>query len=192
MNVLKRETLEKLTKAKKIRKKKIDQYRWTTTSRLKPKTITDIPIHPNTKPVAITVYKGPDRRNFDVHKLFRFGDYGVTKWDELGAIIPNKKNKVVEDLMSSLQKKKYQELEPEFRIPRFKYVFGDEAFQIMSDIHKVDADTLLTYLVMASNINTPIKQRMCAVLRSLIDSHPNKKKLKSKKVKLEAVGYSLN
>ncbi|GKC23840.1 hypothetical protein Tco_1025990 [Tanacetum coccineum] len=187
MNDLKRETLEKLTKAKEIRKKKIDQYRWTTTSRLKPETITDIPIHPNTKPVAITVYKGPDRRNFDVHKLFR--------------------------------KRRHQELEPEVRIPGLKCnrslpkgvpfvnnlvtkhpengilfidVFGDEAFQIMSDIHKVDVDTLLTYLVMALNINTPTKQRICEVLRSLIDSHPNKKKLKSKKVKLEAVRYSLN
>ncbi|GJV79322.1 hypothetical protein Tco_1515192 [Tanacetum coccineum] len=29
-------------------------------------------------------------------------------------------------------------------------------------------------------------------LRSLIDSHPDKEKLKSKKVKLEVVGYSLN
>ncbi|GKC49879.1 hypothetical protein Tco_1072624 [Tanacetum coccineum] len=42
-------------------------------------------------------------------------------------------------------------------------VFGDEAFQRMSDIHK-----------------------------SLIDSHPDKEKPKSKRAKLEAVGYSLN
>nr|GEU60531.1 reverse transcriptase domain-containing protein [Tanacetum cinerariifolium] len=60
MKVLKREHLEKLTKAKELRKKRIDQYRWTTTSRCKPKTITDILIHPNTKPVAITVYRGND------------------------------------------------------------------------------------------------------------------------------------
>ncbi|GJU92577.1 hypothetical protein Tco_1317333 [Tanacetum coccineum] len=38
-------------------------------------------------------------------------------------------------------------------------VFGDEAFQRMNDIHKVDVNTLLTYLVMASNINTPANQR---------------------------------
>nr|GEW16142.1 hypothetical protein [Tanacetum cinerariifolium] len=45
-----------------------------------------------------------DKRNFDVHKPFRFKDFGVTEHDGLGAIIPNKKNKVVEDLMASLQK----------------------------------------------------------------------------------------
>nr|GEY68454.1 copia protein [Tanacetum cinerariifolium] len=68
------------------------------------------------------------------------------------------------------------ELEPEIRIPGFECdksllegipfvnnmvikepeygmyfidVFGDEAFQRMSDIHKVDVYTLLSYLVMA-------------------------------------------
>ncbi|GKG50952.1 hypothetical protein Tco_0539076, partial [Tanacetum coccineum] len=63
-------------------------------------------------------------------------------------------------------------------------VFGDEAFQRINDIHKVDVDTLLTYLVMASNINTLANQRYCLALRSLIDSHPDNEKLKSKRVKL--------
>ncbi|GKA45329.1 hypothetical protein Tco_0738125 [Tanacetum coccineum] len=76
------------------------------------------------------------------------------------------------------KKRKIQELEPETRIPRlecnrslpqgipfnnnmvieepeygmfFIDFFGDEAFQRMSDIYKVDVETLLTYLVMASN-----------------------------------------
>ncbi|GJT40522.1 hypothetical protein Tco_0940387 [Tanacetum coccineum] len=39
MNILKIESLEKLTKAKELGKKRIDQYRWTTTSRLKPEII---------------------------------------------------------------------------------------------------------------------------------------------------------
>ncbi|GJS75854.1 hypothetical protein Tco_0725735 [Tanacetum coccineum] len=38
-------------------------------------------------------------------------------------------------------------------------VFGDQAFQRINDIHKVDVDTLLSYLVMATNINTPENQR---------------------------------
>ncbi|GJR20261.1 hypothetical protein Tco_0968788 [Tanacetum coccineum] len=176
LNVLKRECLEKLTKAKKLRKKRIDQYKWIISSRLKFEKITDIHIHPNTKPIAIK--------------------------DELGAIIPKNKNKVVEDLMTSLSKKydrlkvipgelginltfltpkqvpsltscrkrKAQELEP-------------KSFQRMSDIHKVDIDTLLSYSVMDSNINTPANKRLCAVMRSMIESHPDKEKLKSKKVK---------
>ncbi|GJW91363.1 hypothetical protein Tco_0168916, partial [Tanacetum coccineum] len=71
-------------------------------------------------------------------------------------------------------------------------VFGDEPFQRISDMHKVDVDTLLKYLVMASNVDTLSNQRFCMVLRSLIHSHPDKKKLESKKVKLEAIGYSLD
>ncbi|GJR78265.1 hypothetical protein Tco_0149050 [Tanacetum coccineum] len=54
--VLNREHYEKIKKSRELRKKIIEQYRWTTSSRLKPETITDIKIHPNTKPVAITVY----------------------------------------------------------------------------------------------------------------------------------------
>ncbi|GKF37809.1 hypothetical protein Tco_0114567, partial [Tanacetum coccineum] len=34
-------------------------------NRLKPKTITDVKIHPNTKPVAMKVLKGTNKRNFD-------------------------------------------------------------------------------------------------------------------------------
>ncbi|GJT07249.1 hypothetical protein Tco_0841711 [Tanacetum coccineum] len=109
-----------------------------------------------------------------------------------------------------------QELKPEVRIPGLKCnrslhkgilfvnnliieqpeyemffidVFGDEAFQRMNDIHKIDADTLLTYLLIALNINNPTNQRFCLALRSLIDSHHHKEKLKSKRVKLKAVGY---
>ncbi|GJV94041.1 hypothetical protein Tco_1541854 [Tanacetum coccineum] len=251
MKVLKRERLEKLTKAKELRKKRIDQYRWTTTNIRNPERITDILIHPNTKPVAITVYRGNDRKNFEVHNPFRFGDFGIIEWDELNAIIPKKKNKVVGELMTSLGKKyerlkvipgeiginpslptpkqvpslssgrkrKAQELEPEVHIPGiecnrslpegvqfvnnkviehpenmifFIDVFGDEAFQRISDINKVDVDTLLSCLVMATNINTPENKRLCAIMRSMIDSHPDKEKLKSKKIKLEAIGYSLN
>ncbi|GKD28238.1 hypothetical protein Tco_1239016 [Tanacetum coccineum] len=79
---------------------------------------------------------------------------------------------------------------PEQRI-FFIDVFSDEAFQRMSDIQKVDVDTLLSYLVMASNINTLANQRFCTVMRSMIESHPDKKKLKSKRVKLESIRYSL-
>ncbi|GJY55729.1 hypothetical protein Tco_0454844 [Tanacetum coccineum] len=113
------------------------------------------------------VFRGTDKRNFDVHTPFKFGNFGITEWDELRDIIPKKKNKVVKDLMNSLKKG-------------------------MSDIHKVDVETLLTYLVMASNISTLANQRFCETLRSLIDSHSDKEKLKSKKVKLEGVGNSLN
>ncbi|GKA71430.1 hypothetical protein Tco_0777569 [Tanacetum coccineum] len=90
--------------------------------------------------------------------------------------------------LSSGRKRKAQELELEGIF--FIDVFGDQAFQRISDIHKADVDTLLSYLMMA--INTPENQGFCAVMRSMIESHPDKEKLKSKRVKLEAIGYSLN
>ncbi|GJW65511.1 hypothetical protein Tco_0117395 [Tanacetum coccineum] len=120
---------------------------------------------------------------------------------------------------SSGNKRKHMELEPEIRIPGlecnkslpegvpfvnnmvieepeyemfFIDVFGDVALQRMNDIHKVDIESLLTYLVMASNITTSKNQRFCLKLRQLIGNHPNQEKLKSKKVKLEALGYKLN
>ncbi|GJU06050.1 hypothetical protein Tco_1122480 [Tanacetum coccineum] len=205
----------KLKKEKEFKKKRIDLYKWTTTSRHKPKTIIDILIHPNIKHIVI-INKGNDQRNFDVHNPFRFGGFGITEWDELNEIIPKKNNKVFGELMTSLGKK-YKRLKvilEEIGINRslpaleqfvnnkvieypehgifFIDVFGDHAFQRISDIHKVDVDTLLSYLVMATNINTLENQRFCAVIRSMIDSHLDKEKLKSKRVKLEAIGYSLN
>ncbi|GKC25443.1 hypothetical protein Tco_1027593 [Tanacetum coccineum] len=171
LNVLNKERLEKLAKAKELRKKRIDQHKWTTSSRLKPEAITNIHIHPNKKPVIITVYIDNDRRNFNIYNPFKFGDFEVTEFDELAS----------EQVPSQIsgRKRNVQELEP-------------EAFQRISDIHKVDVETLLSYMVMSSNVNTPANQRLCIVLRSLIDNHPDKEKLKSKKVKFEVVGYSLD
>ncbi|GJS10635.1 hypothetical protein Tco_0367431 [Tanacetum coccineum] len=77
--------------------------------------------------------------------------------------------------------------EPEYEM-LFINVFGDEAFYRMNDIHKVDIETLLTYLVMASNITTPENTRFFMKLRKLIENHPDQEKLKSKKVKLESLG----
>ncbi|GJT70269.1 retrovirus-related pol polyprotein from transposon TNT 1-94 [Tanacetum coccineum] len=62
-------------------------------------------IHPKTKLVVITVYKGTDGRNFDVNKPFLFGAFGISELDELREIIPNKKNTVVKDLMNSLSQR---------------------------------------------------------------------------------------
>ncbi|GKB03667.1 hypothetical protein Tco_0831810 [Tanacetum coccineum] len=71
-------------------------------------------------------------------------------------------------------------------------VFDDEAFKIMNDMHKVDIDSLLSYLLMASNITTPENTRFCMKLREMIANHLDKKKLEFKRVKLEAVGYKLD
>ncbi|GKA28282.1 hypothetical protein Tco_0714450 [Tanacetum coccineum] len=221
LKVLNREHSQKVKRQIKIRKKRLEQYMWTTSSRLKPEPITDVKIHPNTKPVILTVYRGNDRKNFNVHNPFKFANFRVTELDELGPIIEKKKNMIVGELMISLgkryerlrripkelgiqssllalapkqspshlsgRKRKHMELEPEIRVPGlecnkslpegvpfinnmvieepeygifFIDVFGDEAFQRMSDINKVGVDALLTYLVMASNITTSENTRI--------------------------------
>ncbi|GJS21948.1 hypothetical protein Tco_0450580 [Tanacetum coccineum] len=50
-------------------------------------------------------HKGTDGRNFDVHKPFLFGAFGISELDELREIIPKKKNTVVKDLMNSLSRR---------------------------------------------------------------------------------------
>ncbi|GJS06363.1 hypothetical protein Tco_0363159 [Tanacetum coccineum] len=71
--------------------------------------------------------------------------------------------------------------EPEYGM-FFIDVFDDEACQTMSDINKVGLETLITYLVMASNITTLENTRFCLNLRKLIADHPDQEKLKSKKM----------
>ncbi|GKB97716.1 hypothetical protein Tco_0983853 [Tanacetum coccineum] len=190
--VLKRQHNEKVRKSLELRKHKYNSFMWTVSSRLKPEPITDIKIHPKTKPVVITVYRGTDGRNFEVHEPFFFGAFG--------------------------RKRKHMELEPEVRIlglecnrALFENVlfvnnmvieeheygifftdeFGDQAFQRWSDIDNVGMEALVSYLVAASMVKSPEIARFSMKLRKLIAEHPNQEKLKSKKVKLEALGYKM-
>ncbi|GJV51342.1 hypothetical protein Tco_1447083 [Tanacetum coccineum] len=80
LKVHQREYLAKVKKSNKLKKKRYNQYVWTTTNRLKPEKIIDTHIYPNIKPVAITVYKNNDQRNFEVYNPFKFV-LGYTEWD---------------------------------------------------------------------------------------------------------------
>nr|GEV99130.1 hypothetical protein [Tanacetum cinerariifolium] len=95
----------KVRKSLELIKHMYDSYIWTVSSKLKRKPITAIKIHPKTKPVVITVYRGTDARNFNVHKPFLFGAFGISELDELREIISKKKNTVVKDLMNSLSRR---------------------------------------------------------------------------------------
>ncbi|GJU74515.1 hypothetical protein Tco_1265920 [Tanacetum coccineum] len=105
--VLKRQHTEKVRKSLE-----------TISGRLKPKPITDIKIHPKTKPMVITVYGGTGGRNFEVYEPFIFGVFGIFKLDKLREIIPKKKNVVVKDLMNSLSRmyKRLQQIPEEHGI----------------------------------------------------------------------------
>ncbi|GJU29756.1 hypothetical protein Tco_1173345 [Tanacetum coccineum] len=120
---------------------------------------------------------------------------------------------------SSRKKRKHMELEPEIRIPGlecnralpknvpfvnnmvieepeygifFTDEFSDQAFQRWSDIDKVGMKALVSYLVAASMGQSPENARFNMKLKNLIAEHHDQEKLKSKKVKLEALGYEMN
>ncbi|GJT26878.1 hypothetical protein Tco_0907153 [Tanacetum coccineum] len=118
LQVLNREHSLKVKRQMELRNKRLEQYMWTTSSILKPKPITNFKIHPNNKPVVLTVYRGNDRRNFDVHNPFKFVDFGITELGALGPIIENKNNKIVVKLMISLGKryKRMNKIPKELRI----------------------------------------------------------------------------
>nr|GEV96498.1 retrovirus-related Pol polyprotein from transposon TNT 1-94 [Tanacetum cinerariifolium] len=61
-----------------------------------------------------------------------------------------------------------------------------------SDINKVGMEALVSYLVAASMVKSPENARFSMKLRKLIVEQLNQEKLKSKKVKLEALGYTMN
>ncbi|GJU69656.1 hypothetical protein Tco_1255915 [Tanacetum coccineum] len=103
--VLKREHSQKVKRLMELNKKIAEQYIWTIFNILKPEPITDVRIHPNSKPAVLTVFKNNDKRNFQVYIPFKFSDFGVTELDELGLIIQKKKNTIVKYLMISLGKR---------------------------------------------------------------------------------------
>ncbi|GJS50936.1 hypothetical protein Tco_0624298 [Tanacetum coccineum] len=105
LQVLKREHSQKVKRLMELNKKRDKQYMLTISNRLKPNPITDVKIHPNSKPAVLTVFKNNDKRKFQVHSPFKFFDFGVTKVDELGPIIQKKKNTIVKYLMTSLGKR---------------------------------------------------------------------------------------
>nr|GEY38556.1 hypothetical protein [Tanacetum cinerariifolium] len=120
---------------------------------------------------------------------------------------------------SSNKKRKHMALEPEIKIPGlecnkalpenipfvnnmvieepkhrifFTDEFRDQEFQRWCDIGKVGMEALVSYLVVASMVQSPENARFNMKLRKLITEHPDQDKLKSKKVKLEALGYKMN
>ncbi|GJU52641.1 hypothetical protein Tco_1226355 [Tanacetum coccineum] len=81
--------------------------------------------------------------------------------------------------------------EPEYGI-FFTDEFGDQAFQRWSDIDKVGMEALVSYLVDAPMVKSTENARFNMKLRKLIADHLDQEKLKSKTVKLEALGYKMN
>ncbi|GKC11161.1 hypothetical protein Tco_1007943, partial [Tanacetum coccineum] len=93
---------------------------------------------------------------------------------------------------SSRRKRKHMELEPEIKISRLECNHTLPENVLWSDIDKVGMEALVSYLVAASMVQSPKNARFGMKIKKLIAEHPDQEKLKSKKVKLEALGYEMN
>ncbi|GJU84620.1 hypothetical protein Tco_1292166 [Tanacetum coccineum] len=160
-------------------------------------------------------YMNNDKINFDGHNPFKFTDFGITELDELSPIIQKKKNSIVKYLMTYLSKryerlkKIHEELGIQYALsvpslnkphPKPQEEKGSmwnwnprsRCLGWNNDIHKVRVDYLVLYLVMASMVKTEENARFSLKLRKLIADHPDQEKVKSKRVKLEALGYQID
>nr|GEW10702.1 copia protein [Tanacetum cinerariifolium] len=173
--VLKREHSLKSKRAMELRKKRFEQYIWTTSSRLRPEPITDSALPAPTPEQAPSESSGRKRKHMELQPKIKVHGLECNRSLPKGILFVN--NMVIE--------------EPEYGI-FFTDVFGDQAFQRWNYIHKVRVDSLVSYLVMALVIKTQKNAMFSLKLRKLIIEHPDQKNLKSKKVKLEALGYNLD
>ncbi|GKC81953.1 hypothetical protein Tco_1137670 [Tanacetum coccineum] len=208
--VIKKQYTKKVRKSLELRKHKYDNYMWSVSSRLKPKPITDIKIHPKTKLIVIRVFRGINGRNFDVHKPFAFGDFGISKLDELREIIPKKKNAVVKDLMNSLAQRyeRIRKIPEELGIKSALPPPAPAPEQASSKSSRrkrkhmeLEPKTKIPGLeynrALLENVpflnNMVIKEPEFSMkLRKLTAEHPDQENLKSKKVKLEALRYKMD
>ncbi|GJY19537.1 hypothetical protein Tco_0391028 [Tanacetum coccineum] len=93
---------------------------------------------------------------------------------------------------SSGRKQKHMELEPKTRIPGLECNRALPENAPWGDIDKVGMEALVSYLVAESMVKSTENARFSMKLRKLIAEHPDQEKLKSKKVKLEALGYKMD
>ena len=70
--------------------------------------------------------------------------------------------------------------------------YGNPAFQRWSDMDRARVKAMLVHLMLASPVRCAENQRFCQDLKAMIEEHPEKHILRTKKAKLEALGYQLN
>ena len=66
--------------------------------------------------------------------------------------------------------------------------YGDPAFQRWADIDQAGIKAMLGYFLMANPIKNEANARFCQDLMIMIQEHPDKHELESKRQKLEALG----
>nr|GEX51833.1 hypothetical protein [Tanacetum cinerariifolium] len=96
---------------------------------------------------------------------------------------------------TSRRKQKHLKLEPETRIPGLKCnqaLLENFSFINNMVIEEPEFGIFFTDEFAASMVKSPENTRFSMKLRKLIAEHPNQEKLKSKKVKLDALGYNID
>ncbi|PWA66852.1 hypothetical protein CTI12_AA323980 [Artemisia annua] len=78
------------------------------------------------------------------------------------------------------------------KVPEYGIFFMDElkekAFQRVSDIHLVETTTLLAHKLMARNYKSPENEEFMMLMDKMMNEHPDKHILLTKKAKLELMG----
>ncbi|GKB57106.1 hypothetical protein Tco_0913292 [Tanacetum coccineum] len=67
--------------------------------------------------------------------------------------------------------------------------FRDKAFQGVSDVHKVETETLLGYKVIASNVKTDANLRLSMLMSEMINKRPYQEKILSHWMNSHSVSY---
>ncbi|GJT36150.1 hypothetical protein Tco_0926569 [Tanacetum coccineum] len=97
---------------------------------------------------------------------------------------------------SSGRKRKHIELEPKIKVPGLECNRSlHEGVPFVNNMVIEEPEYGIFFsdvFVMASMVKTQENARFSLKLRKLITDHPDQEKLKSKKVKLEALGYHLD
>nr|GEY90689.1 hypothetical protein [Tanacetum cinerariifolium] len=145
------------------------------------------------KSLELRKHKGTDGRIFNVHKLFLFGAFGISKLDELREIIPNKKNTMVKDLMNSLSRRYERLRQIPWELGIQSALSAPKQATSQTSVRKrkhmeLEPETRIPGL----ECNRALPENVPMKLRKLIAEHPDQEKLKSKKVKLEALGYKMD
>ncbi|GKA00104.1 hypothetical protein Tco_0672654 [Tanacetum coccineum] len=204
--VLKREHTQKAKRLMELNKKRVKEYKWTISSRLKPELL----LMSRFIQTPSLQYLQPD----DIYGKRYERLKKIPEELEIQSALPAPVSQQAPSY-SSGRKRKHMELEPKIKIPRlecnralpknvpfvnnmvieepeygifFTDVFGYQAFQRWNDIDKVGIDALVSYMVSASMVQTPENTRFNMKPKKLIVEHPDQEKLPSKKVKLEALG----
>ncbi|GKA18768.1 hypothetical protein Tco_0698683 [Tanacetum coccineum] len=186
MQVHKRQHTEKVKRLRELNKKRSELYKWTISSRLKPEPITDVKIHLNSK-LEVLIYRNNDKRNFVVYNPFKFADFGPTELDELfcsPCSVPEQAPS-----QSSGRKRKHMELEPKIKVPGLECKKSlHEGVPFVNNMVIEEPE----YRIFFTDVFNPRECQVWPKLKKLIADHRDQEKLKSKKVKLEAVGYMLD